>query len=118
MRSRSGGGLDKKHDHESHLIPLILQAASGQKYSITVFGRDYPTEDGACIRDYIHAQDLFSAHMLVMFPMLNNELKGALCFNLGNGNGFSILQILDTACSMVEKRWIWHKNRRRQKTTR
>ena len=62
-----------------------------------------PTEDGTCIRDYIHVQDLCSAHVLAMNSILNNELKGAYCFNLGNGNGFSVIQILEAAGSLVEK---------------
>jgi UDP-glucose 4-epimerase len=97
------GELGENHDPETHLIPLILRADSGRKDSITVFGRDYPTEDGTCIRDYIHVQDLCSAHLLAMASILNNVFIGAHCFNLGNGNGFSVLQILEAACSQVEE---------------
>ncbi len=97
------GELGENHEPESHLIPLILQAASGRKAAITIFGRDYSTDDGTCVRDYIHVQDLCSGHLLAMGSMFNNQLAGAHCFNLGNGSGFSVLQILDAACSMVKK---------------
>ncbi|NCO14329.1 MAG: UDP-glucose 4-epimerase GalE [Shewanella vesiculosa] len=93
------GELGENHDPETHLIPLILQAASGRRKSITVFGRDYATDDGTCIRDYIHINDLCSAHSLALdFLMAKNE-KGALAFNLGNGQGFSVQQVID----VVEK---------------
>jgi UDP-glucose 4-epimerase len=89
------GQLGERHDPETHLIPLVLQAASGRRANISVFGNDYDTPDGTCIRDYIHIQDLCSAHWLA----LQSLLKGAdsQAYNLGNGNGFSVQQVIDTA---------------------
>jgi len=77
------GELGECHDPETHLIPLILQAASGRRESITVFGRDYATDDGTCIRDYIHIEDLCSAHLLAMCSLINGVKRGALAYNLG-----------------------------------
>lgn len=87
------GCLGERHDPETHLIPLILQAASGRLEHIQVFGRDYDTPDGTCIRDYIHIVDLCSAHLAA----LNYLVKGGEsdCFNLGNGEGFSVQEVLD-----------------------
>ena len=82
------------HEPETHLIPLILQAASGRRESVTVFGQNYPTEDGTCIRDYIHINDLCSAHALALEYIINEKEKGALAFNLGNGKGFSVQQVI------------------------
>lgn len=87
--------LGERHEPETHLIPLVLQAASGRRESITVFGNDYDTPDGTCIRDYIHVEDLCSAHLLA----LNHLRSGGASqrFNLGNGVGFSVKQVIDTA---------------------
>ncbi|NWF81155.1 MAG: UDP-glucose 4-epimerase GalE [Chloroflexi bacterium] len=82
------------HDPETHLIPLILQVALGQRPHITVFGNDYPTPDGTCIRDYIHVVDLAQAHILAMEAL---DRIGARRYNLGNGNGFSVLQVIEAA---------------------
>ncbi len=89
------GEIGECHDPETHLIPIMLQAASGRRESITVFGRDYPTEDGTCIRDYIHINDLCSAHALALDYIFLNKEQGALAFNLGNGTGFSVQQVID-----------------------
>ncbi|GAB6034748.1 UDP-glucose 4-epimerase GalE [Galenea microaerophila] len=89
------------HDPETHLIPLTLQAASGRRENITVFGRDYPTEDGTCIRDYIHINDLCSAHALALHYILIGKEMGALAFNLGNGTGFSVKQVIDEVQKVV-----------------
>jgi UDP-glucose 4-epimerase len=89
------GELGERHDPESHLIPLILQAASGRREDIKVFGRDYPTEDGTCVRDYIHINDLCDAHLLALEHMLHTRQSAA--YNLGNGNGYSVQQVIDTA---------------------
>lgn len=86
--------LGERHDPETHLIPLVLQAASGRKAHITVFGRDYDTPDGTCIRDYIHVMDLAKAHWLAVEHLFAG--KGSDAFNLGNGNGFSIQNVIDT----------------------
>ncbi len=82
------------HDPETHLIPLILQVALGQRPHITVFGNDYPTPDGTCIRDYIHVVDLAQAHILAMEAL---DRIGSRRYNLGNGNGFSVLQVIEAA---------------------
>ncbi|WP_376695222.1 UDP-glucose 4-epimerase GalE [Wenzhouxiangella sp. EGI_FJ10305] len=87
------GALGERHQPETHLIPLVLQAASGRRSSITVFGNDYDTKDGTCIRDYIHVEDLAQAHWLAL-NYLDEEGRGAV-FNLGNGNGYSIRQVID-----------------------
>lgn len=97
------GELGEIHEPESHLIPLILQAASGRRKSITLFGQDYPTEDGTCIRDYVHVEDLCSAHALALNYLIKNKAKGGLSFNLGNGAGFSVQQVIDTAKRVVAK---------------
>lgn len=89
------GQLGERHDPETHLIPLVLQAASGRRPSISVFGRDYDTPDGTCIRDYVHIQDLCSAHWLALQSLVNGA--DSQSYNLGNGNGFSVQQVIDTA---------------------
>jgi UDP-glucose 4-epimerase len=87
--------LGERHEPETHLIPLILQVASGRRSHITVFGRDYDTPDGTCIRDYIHINDLCSAHWLALQSLMNGH--GSQRYNLGNGNGFSVQEVVDTA---------------------
>jgi UDP-glucose 4-epimerase len=82
------------HDPETHLIPLVLQVALGQREHITVFGDDYPTTDGTCVRDYIHIIDLAQAHILAMQAL---DDLGSRHYNLGNGTGFSVLQVIETA---------------------
>jgi UDP-glucose 4-epimerase len=89
------GQLGERHDPETHLIPLVLQAALGRRPHISVFGRDYDTPDGTCIRDYIHIQDLCSAHWLALQSLSNGADSQA--YNLGNGNGFSVQEVIDTA---------------------
>jgi len=89
------GELGERHNPESHLIPLVLQAASGRRDHIAVFGNDYPTPDGTCIRDYIHVWDLCSAHLLALEHLLADGRSDA--FNLGNGTGFSVQEVIDTA---------------------
>lgn len=95
------GELGECHDPETHLIPLILQAASGRRESIKIFGRDYPTDDGTCIRDYIHIEDLCAAHGLALSGLLSRSIKGAQAFNLGNGSGFSVAQVIEVARKVV-----------------
>ena len=89
------GQLGERHEPETHLIPLVLQAASGRRPHISVFGRDYDTPDGTCIRDYIHIQDLCSAHRLGLQSLMKGG--GRQAYNLGNGNGFSVQEVIDTA---------------------
>ena len=89
------GKIGEAHRPESHLIPLILQVPNGQRESISVFGTDYPTKDGTCIRDYIHVTDLADAHILaVKYLMAGNESN---IFNLGNGVGFTVREVIEMA---------------------
>jgi UDP-glucose 4-epimerase len=90
-----GGLLGERHDPETHLIPLVLQAASGRRQIVKVFGRDYDTADGTCIRDYVHVVDLCEAHLLALAYLERGGKTDA--FNLGNGNGFSVQEVIDTA---------------------
>lgn len=88
------GEIGESHNPETHIIPLILDAASGKRADIKVFGADYNTPDGSCIRDYIHVHDLATAHILAL-QYLNNEKKSDF-FNLGNQLGTSVLQVIDS----------------------
>ncbi len=81
----------ESHSPETHIVPLILQVALGQRDCIKVFGNDYPTPDGTCLRDYIHITDLAQAHMLALDSSQNGH------YNLGTGNGFSVMEIIDVA---------------------
>jgi UDP-glucose 4-epimerase len=85
--------LGEDHHPESHLIPLIIQAAMGKRKDIKIFGTDYPTPDGTCIRDYIHIEDLCNAHLLAL-EKLNSQPQ--LVYNLGNGTGYSVREVIDT----------------------
>jgi len=87
-------GRGEAHEPESHLIPLILDVALGKRKSIKVFGQDYPTPDGTCIRDYIHVQDLAHAHLLAFEALAERD---RLIFNVGNGQGFTIRQVIESA---------------------
>lgn len=87
------GAQGERHDPESHLIPLVLQVAQGRRDAISVFGDDYPTPDGTCIRDYIHVADLAEAHLLAVEAATAGE---HLICNLGNGNGFSVREVIET----------------------
>ena len=88
-----GGTIGEDHAPESHLIPLVLQVALGRRERITIFGDDYPTPDGTCLRDYIHVNDLASAHLLALERLAEGGESGI--FNLGNGQGFSVREIID-----------------------
>ncbi|GGO88404.1 UDP-glucose 4-epimerase GalE [Wenjunlia tyrosinilytica] len=87
------GSYGERHAPESHLIPLILQVALGEREAVSVFGDDYPTPDGTCVRDYIHVADLAEAHLLALDGA--TEAEHLIC-NLGNGNGFSVREVVDT----------------------
>jgi UDP-glucose 4-epimerase len=89
------GLLGEDHHPETHLIPLVLQTALGQREAISIFGTDYPTPDGTCIRDYIHVNDLADAHVLGLEYLLNGGESEV--FNLGNGNGFSVREVIAAA---------------------
>ncbi|MCT9091941.1 UDP-glucose 4-epimerase GalE [Streptomyces sp. ASQP_92] len=88
------GDRGERHDPESHLIPLVLQVALGEREFISVYGDDYPTPDGTCVRDYIHVADLAQAHLLALTAATAGE---HLVCNLGNGNGFSVREVVETA---------------------
>jgi len=89
------GLLGEDHNPETHLLPLVLMAALGKRDSVAIFGTDYPTPDGTCIRDYIHVTDLADAHILGLEYLLNGGSTNV--FNLGNGQGFSVKEAIDTA---------------------
>jgi UDP-glucose 4-epimerase len=89
------GRIGEDHNPETHLIPLVLQTALGKRESVSVFGTDYPTPDGTCIRDYIHVTDLAIAHVLGLEYLLQGGDTGV--FNLGNGNGFSVKEVIEAA---------------------
>ncbi|MFF2547072.1 UDP-glucose 4-epimerase GalE [Kitasatospora sp. NPDC058063] len=91
--SSSGVAFGERHDPESHLIPLVFQAALGQRPHIAVYGDDYPTPDGTCIRDYIHVADLAEAHLLALDAAEPGE---HLICNLGNGSGFSVHEVIES----------------------
>lgn len=95
------GRLGERHEPETHLIPLILQVAAGRRPHIDVFGRDYPTPDGTCIRDYVHIVDLCQAHLLAL-DYLGKGLP-TTAFNLGNGDGFSVQAVIDAARRVTGK---------------
>ncbi|OKH43918.1 UDP-glucose 4-epimerase GalE [Calothrix sp. HK-06] len=95
------GKLGEDHEPETHLIPLVLLAALGKRESIYIFGTDYPTEDKTCIRDYIHVADLAQAHVLGLEYLLKGGESEV--FNLGNGNGFSVREVIETAKQVTEK---------------
>ena len=87
-------GRGEAHQPESHLIPRVLQIALGQAESATIYGTDYPTPDGTCIRDYIHIADLVSAHILALDAL---DKRDKLIYNIGSGNGFSVREVIETA---------------------
>ncbi|MCA1041606.1 UDP-glucose 4-epimerase GalE [Bacillus infantis] len=98
--AHESGNIGEEHDPETHLIPLILQVPLGQRKKIYMFGDDYPTEDGTCVRDYIHVMDLASAHYLAL-EYLRKDSPSEI-FNLGNGNGYSVKQVIDVARKVTE----------------
>jgi UDP-glucose 4-epimerase len=95
------GRLGEDHTPETHLIPLVLLTALGKREAITIFGTDYPTPDGTCIRDYIHVSDLANAHVQGLEYLLNGGSTTA--FNLGNGNGFSVKAVIETARQVTQR---------------
>jgi len=97
------GEIGERHDPETHLIPLVLQAAGGVRESITVFGDDYPTPDGTCIRDYIHITDLIDAHLLALTHLMDGGASDV--FNLGSEAGHSVMEVIEV-CRRVTGREI------------
>ncbi|MHC4123197.1 MAG: UDP-glucose 4-epimerase GalE [Planctomycetota bacterium] len=92
--------LGEDHRPESHLIPLIIQAALGKRNSIEIYGTDYPTPDGTCVRDYIHVEDLCSAHLLALKKL---DQTSELVYNLGNGKGYSVRQVIEAVKNISGK---------------
>lgn len=95
------GKLGERHLPETHLIPLVLQVASGRREEISIYGVDYDTPDGTCIRDYIHVNDLCNAHLLALRRLLTGGESAQ--FNLGNGTGFSVKEVIETARKVTGK---------------
>ena len=89
------GEIGEAHSPETHLIPIILQVPLGQREQVSIFGDDYPTQDGTCIRDYIHVSDLAQAHILALDYLLSGGENNV--FNLGNGVGFSVKEVVEVA---------------------
>lgn len=99
--SDTEAGIGEDHDPESHLIPLVMKTALGQRDHIGIFGEDYPTPDGTCVRDYIHVKDLAEAHLLALEYLEQGGSSDV--FNLGNGTGYSVREIIDTARRVTGK---------------
>ncbi|WP_165998114.1 UDP-glucose 4-epimerase GalE [Bacillus sp. Cs-700] len=95
------GKIGEDHQPESHLIPIVLQTALGQREKVSIFGDDYDTKDGTCVRDYIHVLDLAQAHYLALKKMKETNESGI--YNLGNGKGFTVKEVIDTCRSVTEK---------------
>jgi UDP-glucose 4-epimerase len=93
-------GYGEAHEPESHLIPLILDVAMGRRANIKVFGKDYPTKDGTCVRDYIHVQDLAEAHFLALDALKD---RSRLIYNIGNGQGFTVREVIDSVQRVTGK---------------
>jgi UDP-glucose 4-epimerase len=91
----SSGKIGERHDPETHLIPLVLKVATGERQSIQIYGTDYPTRDGTCIRDYIHVNDLTLAHLLALEYLLKRGESAV--YNLGNNTGYSVQEVIETA---------------------
>lgn len=106
------GETGEEHDPETHLIPLVLDAALGRRPNITIFGEDYDTPDGTCIRDYIHVSDLADAHVKALRKLEQDDRS--TIYNLGNGNGFSVLEIIDAVKKISGRDMPIHKGERRR----
>jgi UDP-glucose 4-epimerase len=96
------GTLGERHEPESHLIPLVLQAAAGRRPYIKIFGRDHDTPDGTCIRDYVHVSDLCDAHWLALQSLIDGG--PSQIYNLGNGNGYSVQEVIDEAVAVTGRK--------------
>ncbi|GLX66282.1 UDP-glucose 4-epimerase GalE [Paenibacillus glycanilyticus] len=100
--AHASGKIGEDHSPETHLIPIVLQAALGQRPHISVFGDDYATPDGTCIRDYIHVSDLADAHVLAVDKLRQEGAESAI-YNLGNGQGFSVKEVIEIARKVTER---------------
>jgi UDP-glucose 4-epimerase len=110
--AHESGEIGEAHDPETHLIPNILKVAFSDESSLKVFGDDYHTPDGTCVRDYVHVTDLAQAHLLGLEYMQKN--KGFSAFNLGNGDGFSILEVINGSVDITNNEILFHIDDRRQ----
>jgi len=113
------GDLGEDHDPETHLIPRVLDAMSGREPYLQIFGDDYPTPDGTCIRDYIHVCDLADAHVLGLDRLLRlrereHAIQAPLIYNLGNGTGYSVQQVIEAAKAVTGRGLLAHVARRRE----
>ena len=106
------GELSERHDPETHLLPIIMQAANGQRDSVSIFGNDYDTNDGTCVRDYIHVNDLANAHLQGLTYLSKSESPSAE-FNLGNGNGFSVKEVIQQVKEITGKSFLVNEEGRR-----
>jgi UDP-glucose 4-epimerase len=95
------GELGEQHQPETHLVPLMLEAVAGKLAALTVFGADYPTPDGTCVRDYVHVTDLAEAHVLGLRRLLEGRGSGTFC--LGTGRGFSVREVIDTSRAVTNR---------------
>lgn len=105
------GGYGERHDPESHLIPIVLQVASGRRDAVYVYGDDYPTPDGTCVRDFIHVEDIAQAHQLALESLHEPQAEGIAAsggghriYNLGNGAGFSVREVIEAARQVTGER--------------
>ena len=96
-------GYGEAHEPESHLIPLILDVALGRRKNIKIFGRDYPTKDGTCARDYVHVKDLAEAHVLALTALADPNRPSQLIYNIGNGLGFTVLEVIESVRRVTGK---------------
>jgi UDP-glucose 4-epimerase len=93
----------ERHDPETHLIPLVLEAAAGRRPAVTIYGADYPTRDGTCVRDYVHVLDIAAAHVLALEALVRGRAGGA--YNLGcGGEGYTVREVIETAASVTQHR--------------
>ena len=92
----------ERHDPETHLIPLVLRAAQDPRHPITVFGSDYPTRDGTCVRDYVHVSDLARAHVLALEALARRDISAQI-FNLGCGDGYTVKEVIDAARAITKR---------------
>ncbi len=99
------GGLGELHEPETHLIPNVLRAILGQTPPLKIFGNDYPTPDGTCIRDYVHVNDVAEAHLLAMEKLAGQADPGFAAYNIGSGRGFSVLEVM-AAAERVTGQWV------------
>ncbi|MFT6258486.1 MAG: UDP-glucose 4-epimerase [Rickettsiales bacterium] len=97
------GKIGEKHDPETHLIPLVIEAALGKRDHVKIFGNDYPTKDGTCVRDYVHVDDLADAHLKSLEYLIKNNTSNQ--FNIGNGQGFSVREIVTSVSKILNTKF-------------